>query len=312
MHHPARRAKRRTRVVAPHVGLQQRAAVEQADGLRIGLQLVAHLHTLFPPFFQEHVAERRCTPQSLLGAVNALQLLINREVPLAQYFENEPPTDDPVAALAGDDRIDEPLEYLSENAWLYEQPHPELYGVGLHTILDEQNAEHLTREHVLLIAMWHMARPTAFGPGVDTEYLCRSAHLDDALMEVIARLPQLPADTTLAQLAEADPGLGSLVAYACAATGNPFADYTDADLEYLGYDRTGMEWETVRGMAADVCDAQAVAKAFREWEQEVAAKPHTSLPLVAKHLVAMATKGRRMIDGPRTAPLMELAERGAL
>lgn len=266
-------------------------ALFHLSGVAIGAYGAELMRRLFPAFYTAHVAQRRMTPQSLLGVTQAFVSLARQHlVELDEMFQ-EFIIGDPLRVLEMDGIHDDAdaLQILITQArnYLYCPPLT-VYGLELEALHDHD-------DHLLAIGLWLVLSATAWGMNNDVEgelhMLVPTDHADQ-----LWALPRLRSDVDVDALCAAlehhpeaqELRLAELLRYVSQQTQNPFADYTMDEVGesyYRGYSPLGITW------SADMLHVRTL-------QQQAAALYHHYLDLT-----------RALTDAPDLTRLREMAQR---
>lgn len=269
-------------------------AIETASAYQVALSRVHDLQSLFPEFYQAHVADLRLTPRALLAVVCAFLSLVNRELfTIEDNFVLEVPAD-PLRALAFvEDGSRDPLITLEEAAsWLC-QPRPELYGVGIEGILEDE-----TPQQLLTLALWHLCRATNWAIGVDVGDVIGFSYVDQELAEYLLKLPPLPQGTDMQQVTQAlalppwsdGDEFDEVIAYPFARTDNPMANTTNYELDIVYGGETDSTWSEAKEIAEAADEAAKIAQRYNRWGRAIDADPRAQLRKLTKALHAAADR----------------------
>lgn len=260
----------------------------------IALARVSDMQRLFPDFYGEHIADRLLTPRALYAAVTAFLSLVN-----LRLFEIEDSwalnvPGDPLRALQyrENDEVGRqgPLLCLEEGINWLSQPRPQLYGVGIEGILEDE-----TPQCALTLALWQLCRDTSWGIGVDVADVIGYSHVSEETAELIKRLPPLPPvemdhvvkDVKLSGR-HRPKKLELLISYAFARTGNPMADTTNYEVDIVYNGDIDTDWKRTDEIVENANEAAEICDAYHQWARIVDDDPRKELGALAKALYKAA------------------------
>jgi hypothetical protein len=275
---------------------------ETAASYGVALDRVRDMKRLFPAFYWKHIANRHITPRALEASVTAFLSLVNNEL-----FAIEDPMElnmplDPLRALHyTEDGSRDPLATLEMMAGWLAQPRPELYGIGVEGILEDE-----TPQQLLTLALWHLCRETNWAIGVDVGDVIGFSYVDQDIAEYLVKLPPLPAGTMMEQLVTAiklppwsdEDEFDELICYAFARTDNPMANTSNYEVEIMYGGETQANWAEALEIAETAREAEQIVSRYRCWATGVADDPRVQLKKLTKALHAAVeasalTKPRR-------------------
>lgn len=223
-------------------------ALFHLSGVAIGAYGAELLRRLFPAFYTAHVAQRRMTPQALLGVTQAFVSLAQQHlVDLDEMFQ-EFSIGDPLRVLEMDG-IHSDMDALNI---LITQARNYLYCPPLTVYGLELEALHGHDDHLLAMGLWIVLSATAWGTNTDVEGDLHEL-LPAEQADQVAALPRLGSDVDLDALCAAleqhpeaqELRLAELLRYVSQQTQNPLADYTMDEVDegyYRGYSPLGITW----------------------------------------------------------------------
>lgn len=280
---PARRRRRRIRVVAPAAPLAALDGIEMS-AWGVGLEALALLHRFFPEVGRS-LGDAACTTDRLFGvALCALRLVEQRGLDLAW------PPDLLIPDVEDDSRSPQDLidAYEHVEPWIFtdildpliQAPRPIYYGLGVVGLYDGVASE---PDDPLALLLWHLFNQTGMGIGLPIADLLSC--IDPAIARLIQRQTPLDADAptrqiavALAQslpeqagLAESGTAIGNIVWYAFGATTNPLANLTCDEAEMM--EDRDEDWDHLDRLIAQQQEAWCIAEAYRQWRDRVASSP---------------------------------------
>lgn len=306
---PMRRACRLVRGTASASYRRSPLHVETAATYDVALSRVRDLKRLFPAFYWEHIANRRLTPRALEATVCAFLALVNNELFGIEESMTLSVPYDPLRALAyTEDGSRDPLLTLEEAAaWLC-QPRPNLYGVGVEGILEDE-----TPQQLLTLALWHLCRNTNWAIGVDVGDVIGFSYVDQDIAEYLVKLPVLTEGTMMESLVVActlppwsdEDEFDEVLAYPFARTDNPMANTSNYEVDIIYGGETEADWSEALSIAETAREAKQIVARYSRWAASVAADPKRELRKLAKALHAAADRCSP-ITLPRRKTLAEI------
>ena len=278
-----------------------------ASGYQVGLLTARLMATHYADFYQEHVAQQAITPGGLFGVAEAFLSLVNQVLPLQEWAGELALHDDPLRALHEYDATAGNLDHLAtldNSAWYLDQPHIEMYGLGVELVrCEERDGD----PALLDVALWHLLRHTGWGLAFDIEALLKEGireFWDVDAAELVLGLVPLPAETPMDWFRkevriDKQPWTdrsGEVVAYAVAQCNNGLANVTNGEIDLIYGGRTDLSWDDLPSLIEQAADASTIQHAYWAWQQAVSADPHRLLPLIVKQLHAAARRATQRVQ----------------
>lgn len=274
--------------------------------LRVGLEFAHLLRRHFPGFYLDHAMNRRTDPASLFGVAMAFLSLAHTEL-IALDTANLPHVKpkDPVGCLTPSIVRDNCSYWLRNTLveWL-EHPAPRVYGLGrdtnrLHPVREvgwqagvQLNYARDMRRHGLALAIWRLVSAGPWAAFADDQLVEYAQQFDAPLMQAIAvsavpLTPPTPLVALCQTLDRAKPHgvtrLGSIIAFVCARTGNPYADWSQLELGGEAGRAFTLDWRAPREVLREARHQQQRAAqlrgAYNRLDQQVHRNPDLLLQL---------------------------------
>lgn len=280
----------------------------------VGITAARLLHTHYPDFFAAHVADRRLTPQTMLGAAQAFFGFLTREIEIYEPFMME------YGRLYGDPRA--LLDYAADSDGaaldiladelcnLIDCPMITVYGLVGGLFCVEAEVDDIAW-NVLVLGLCQIAEGTAWTIPDVIAFISEN----EEVPAVLETLPRLPARTPMGRLCVALdvawqptdlwPPLGSLMRFVFAQTGNEFADYATEEIMdmYESGNAITSLFDLDLGMVAE---EQRIA---REWRRmynalnDLVRDRPDLLTTIATAILAVAQTLQESPDGTTDIPL---------
>ena len=302
-------------------------SVQERHAIVSGLGFAALMKRHFPEVFTQHLAARKTTARDLIGGMGAFLALAHQHLIALDGDAIRPVPfvpSDPLQAFRHPLAEWTAQNYLAQSGltWLRE-PTPRVYGLAQATVIPDQGIYvnngrpygAAIEQHSLALLLWRLVATTPWSVMATEEVadlaMVRVGRLD--LARTIGAVRPLRRATPLAHLcarldADKPDGirhLGTILAFVCRRTGNPFADRTADELRYhhVGDQIIDLDWRWSKARFAVLRgDQQAAAHwsstysrlAGRVWKEPALAATITSA--IEQAAQAVLTEGD-MPDG---------------
>ncbi|HEU4328841.1 MAG TPA: hypothetical protein VFS21_37235 [Roseiflexaceae bacterium] len=328
------------RLARPRRGRRQRRLVRIADvrarqtighrtrsALCTGLEFAKLLQRHFPEFFQRHVDVRPALPQHLVCATGAFLSLAHKHL-VALDIERVPSSLGVHATAPA--RVFSEARYIYPEAaaaaladygsrWLRD-PLPRLHGLNRDEVLTQTN-----RRHLLTLALWRLVSGTSWSVLTMPELIRIGGALPVLECQaLLTRVQPLPPSTVPAALCAAlnrrQKSLGTVLAYVCGRTGNPFADRQQGEQRQAHQPLVRVNWSWPVHRLEQLKSDQDAAASWARSYQHLAQRTSADLAVLEGLVATVHREAEALIDtdlispeetyDPRTLYWEAVAQRG--